>query len=66
MSKALSNLHETPVLPGVPRTIKAEGGKIVLTPAPREYKLDQLIAGIMKGNLHTPEDFGGAVGREAW
>lgn len=46
--------------------LKTEDGKIVLIPTPHEYRLDDLIAGITKANLHAPVDFGASVGREAW
>lgn len=45
--------------------LKTEDGKIVLVPAPREYLLDDLVAGITKANLHESVDFGAPVGREA-
>lgn len=46
--------------------LKTEDGKIVLVPAPHEYRLDDLVGGITKDNRHAPVDFGAAVGREAW
>jgi antitoxin MazE len=46
--------------------LKTEGGKIVLEPARREYRLEDLLAGITKLNRHAPADFGAPVGREAW
>jgi antitoxin MazE len=46
--------------------LKTEDGKIVLAPTAHEYRLDELLAGITKANLHAPVDFGAAVGREAW
>lgn len=46
--------------------LKAEDGKIVLVPAAREYRLEDLVAGITKANRHAAVDFGAAVGREAW
>ncbi len=46
--------------------LNTEAGKIVLVPRPREYRLDDLLAGITKANLHAPVDFGAPVGREAW
>lgn len=42
-------------------------GKLILTPsARREWKLDRLVAGITKDNVHAEEDFGPAAGAEAW
>ncbi len=46
--------------------LQTEDGKIVLVPLPHEYRLDDLLAGITKTNLHAPVDFGAPVGREAW
>ena len=45
--------------------LTAEDGRIVLVPAAREYRLDELVAGITKANLHPAVDFGAPVGREA-
>jgi antitoxin MazE len=45
--------------------LKTEDGKIVLAPAPHGYRLDDLVAGITKANLHESVDFGAPVGREA-
>lgn len=46
--------------------LKTEGGKIVLEPTQREYRLEDLLAGITKLNRHAAVDFGAPVGREAW
>ena len=46
--------------------LKTEDGKIVLVPTPHEYRLDDLLSGITKANMHEPADFGAPVGREAW
>jgi antitoxin MazE len=41
-------------------------GKIVIDPRVEPaYKLDDLLKGVTKGNLHTEVDTGGPVGREA-
>jgi antitoxin MazE len=45
--------------------LRAEGSRIVLERAPREYTLDELVAGITKKNRHSAVDFGAPVGREA-
>lgn len=46
--------------------IREEGGRIVIEPVrPREYDLDQLLAGITSENQHTEADFGAPVGKEA-
>jgi antitoxin MazE len=46
--------------------LKTEDGKIVLVPAPHAYRLEELVAGITKHNLHEAIDFGVAAGRESW
>ena len=46
--------------------LSADNGRIVLSPARREYKLKEVIAGISKKNRHGVADFGAPVGREAW
>lgn len=46
--------------------LRTEDGKIVLVPTPHEYRLEDLLAGVTKANLHEPMDLGGPVGREAW
>ena len=46
-------------------TIKASKGRIIIEPADKfEFKLETLVAGITRGNLHDAVDFGGAVGKE--
>jgi len=39
-------------------------GRIVLTPRPREYRLEELVAGISDENRHPELDFGPRRGRE--
>ena len=47
-------------------TIKASKGRIVIEPVGNlDFKLDDLLAGITRQNLHGEIDFGGPVGREA-
>ena len=47
-------------------TIKASKGRIVIEPADKfEFKLEDLVAGITRENVHDEVDFGGPVGREA-
>ena len=46
--------------------LQVEDGKIVLTPAPLEYCLEDLVAGITPKNRHAAVDFGATVGREIW
>ena len=47
-------------------SIRASKGRIVIEPAERlELKLEDLVAGITRRNLHDEVDFGGPVGGEA-
>jgi antitoxin MazE len=47
-------------------TIKATRGRIVIEPADKlQLKLEDLIAGITRENMHDEFDFGAPVGREA-
>jgi antitoxin MazE len=48
-------------------TVKVLRGKIIIEPATRkEYKLEDLVAGITPGNVHEESDFGKPVGKEIW
>ena len=47
-------------------TIKATKGRIVIEPVENlDFKLETLVAGITRQNVHGEVDFGGPVGREA-
>lgn len=47
-------------------TIKASKGRIVIEPAEKlNFKLEDLVAGITRSNVHDEVDFGGPVGHEA-
>jgi antitoxin MazE len=47
-------------------TIKASRGRIVIEPAGKlDFKLEDLMAGITRQNVHDEVDFGGPEGREA-
>jgi len=47
-------------------TIKATKGRIVIEPADKlDFKLEDLVAGITRANVHDEVDFGGPVGTEA-
>jgi antitoxin MazE len=47
-------------------TIKATKGRIVIEPADRlDFKLEDLVAGITRANVHDEAVFGGPVGKEA-
>ena len=46
--------------------ISLEGDRIVVSPAPKEWKLDDLLVGITKRNTHKETSWGDRAGREAW
>ena len=47
-------------------TIKATKGRIVIEPSENlDFKLEDLVAGITRQNVHEEVDFGGPVGRES-
>ena len=47
-------------------TIKATKGRIVIEPSENlDFKMEDLVAGITRQNVHEEVDFGGPVGREA-
>lgn len=44
-----------------------ESGRVVIEPArEKKYKLDDLLKGITRHNVHETIDFGGQEGKEAW
>ena len=46
--------------------ISLEGGRIVITPVGREYRLGELVDGITSENRHDERDWGPPVGNEVW
>jgi len=46
--------------------ISLEGDRIVVSPAVKEWKLDDLLAAITPGNAHKEISWGDRVGGEAW
>ncbi len=46
--------------------ISVSRGKLILSPAPGAYGLDQLVDGITPENRHDAIDWGAPVGREVW
>lgn len=46
--------------------VSLERGEVRLSPVRPRWKLQQLLAGVRKKNLHAEVDAGPAVGREAW
>ena len=47
-------------------TIRASKGRIVIEPAEKpDYRLEDLVAGITRRNIHAAAEFGPPVGKEA-
>jgi antitoxin MazE len=46
--------------------ISVDGGRIVVSPAVKEWKLDALLAGITPRNTHKEISLGDRAGAEAW
>lgn len=46
--------------------ISVSEGKLVVTPKPKKYNLEELLAGVTPENLHAEVDTGSSVGYEAW
>lgn len=47
--------------------IREESGRIVIEPVrEKKYKLDDLLKGITKGNIHEEVDLGKPEGKEVW
>ena len=44
----------------------SKGGAIVMRPARRKYRLDELVSKITARNRHDETDWGPQVGKEAW
>lgn len=59
-------LKEVRIALGDRLELKTEDGRIVLEPTQREYRLEDMLAGITKDNRHASVDFGRRMGREAW
>lgn len=58
-------VKEAHVACGTPVDLFVEDGKIVINPHTEpEYRLDDLLKGVTKRNIHAEVDTGGAVGRE--
>jgi antitoxin MazE len=46
--------------------VKVSGRTLVLTPARRQYSLNELVARITPKNRHRETDWGSPVGNESW
>jgi antitoxin MazE len=47
-------------------TIISEEGRLLISPAAPHYKLDDLLKGITRKNLHSETDTGAPQGGEVW
>jgi antitoxin MazE len=62
-----SAVRESGLREGEPLEIEASARQLRLrAPARRRYSLEELVAGIRRGNRHAEEDFGVPEGREAF
>lgn len=46
--------------------VVVEGGRLLVSPIPTAYRLDDLVAGIDETNRHAETDWGEPAGNEAW
>jgi len=46
--------------------ISVDGDRIVVTPARREWKLDELLKGVKPSNRHREATWGDRTGKESW
>ena len=60
-------VRETHLMDGASVDLTVEDGKIIIDPhAAPEYRLEDLLKGVTKQNLHAEVDTGEAVGQEIW
>jgi antitoxin MazE len=60
-------VREAHVEYGTPVDLSVDNGKIVIDPHVQpEYRLEDLLKGISKKNIHAEMETGDAVGREVW
>ena len=60
-------VRETHVAYGTTVDLSVDEGRIVIDPhAEPEYRLEDLLRGVTKRNLHAEIDVGAAVGQEVW
>ncbi len=58
--------EEAAVREGSTVDIAVSNGHLVVRPVPRKYKLQELLTGVTKGNLHGEISTGEPAGRESW
>jgi antitoxin MazE len=51
---------------GVAVEVRINQHRLVLEPVPREYSLEELVAGITPENRHPETDWGEPAGKESW
>ncbi len=57
--------EEVGLVAGTEVSLSSKDGQLVVTPAiPTRLSLDDLLAGVSEGNIHSPIDIGSAVGAE--
>ena len=60
-------VNEAHVAYGTLVDLSVDNGKIVIDPRTEpEYRLEDLLKGVTKRNVHAEVEIGEAVGREAW
>ena len=57
---------DTQLSSGNPVELAVRKGRIVITPARRRFRLDELLKGVTAQNRHAEIATGDAVGRETW
>jgi antitoxin MazE len=58
--------RRTRIAEGTEVEVTAASGRIVVTPARREYRLEDLVRAITAENRHAETPWDGPVGAEAW
>ena len=51
---------------GTVADVRVLNDSIIVKPMKKEYKLDDLILGIKRSNLHNEADSGASTGNESW
>ena len=64
LPKALTD--EIDVHSDSPVEVVVRDNAIILRPAKRTHRLDDLLDGITPQNMHAEQDFGSIVGKEEW
>ena len=60
-------VKEANVACGTAVDLSVDDGKIVIDPHPKSaYRLEDLLKGVTKRNIHAEVETGDAVGQEAW